>query len=319
MRPLLSYLVAVVALSLVLFQPSIALGQISVLSKRASVFSITQQDSVPQREIFALWDQVRGTTGYLYYISEAGEMEHVYTTDPLTPISSPILLRARAESWYGLSYDGEKENPAALWNSRNSIIFYLPKEDDGIDDGTWVINTLSGLEVRGGYQWRARVVLHSLEGSQLLVSGGNPSIVHIPTLRVINPEIVFPGRYGYDFTDVKERPIYIELTTTKPTITNINFLNFQFSTGIEYAGGPTPAGPTLPSIPPFIQGIDVQKKTPDFNGDGIVNFPDFVEFAKNFGKKQEDEGFDAKFDLNGDGIVNFPDFVEFAQAFGKPV
>ena len=58
-------------------------------------------------------------------------------------------------------------------------------------------------------------------------------------------------------------------------------------------------------------------KTPDFDGSGTVDFPDFVEFARNFNTSEGDPGFDARFDLDGDGKVSFPDFVAFATAFGK--
>ena len=54
----------------------------------------------------------------------------------------------------------------------------------------------------------------------------------------------------------------------------------------------------------------------DFNGDGAVNFQDFLQFVVNYGRKQGAEDFDARFDLSGDGEVNFPDFLEFVQAFG---
>ena len=60
-------------------------------------------------------------------------------------------------------------------------------------------------------------------------------------------------------------------------------------------------------------------RTPDFNADGSVAFADFILFAQMFGKDQDDEVFDGRFDLNDDGSVNFPDFVVFSQAFGQPV
>jgi hypothetical protein len=48
----------------------------------------------------------------------------------------------------------------------------------------------------------------------------------------------------------------------------------------------------------------------DFDGNGKVNFGDFVMFAQAFG------GTDPVFDLDGNGEVSFGDFVMFAQAFG---
>ena len=57
--------------------------------------------------------------------------------------------------------------------------------------------------------------------------------------------------------------------------------------------------------------------TPDFNGDGRVNFPDFLLFAAKFGLRQGDASYDARFDLDGDGTIGFGDFLRFARAFGR--
>ena len=51
----------------------------------------------------------------------------------------------------------------------------------------------------------------------------------------------------------------------------------------------------------------------DFNGSGIVDFPDFLSFAQAFGTN------DATHDLNDNGTVDFPDFLTFVQSFGKSV
>ena len=59
--------------------------------------------------------------------------------------------------------------------------------------------------------------------------------------------------------------------------------------------------------------------TPDFDGDGVVGFQDFIQFAQNFGVKSTDENFDIVFDLNRNGEVDFPDFIAFAAAFGQPL
>lgn len=55
----------------------------------------------------------------------------------------------------------------------------------------------------------------------------------------------------------------------------------------------------------------------DFNGDGSVDFSDFIAFAQNFGRSDGDANYDAKFDLTGDQRVDFSDFIAFAQQFGK--
>ena len=60
-----------------------------------------------------------------------------------------------------------------------------------------------------------------------------------------------------------------------------------------------------------------QESSPvDFNGDGEVNFADFIAFARGFGKTDQDADFDARLDLNNNGEVDFQDFVLFARQFG---
>lgn len=58
---------------------------------------------------------------------------------------------------------------------------------------------------------------------------------------------------------------------------------------------------------------------PDFDGNGTVDFPDFLLFVGKFGARQGDERYGDRFDLDGDGAVMFPDFLIFASNFGKTV
>ena len=55
----------------------------------------------------------------------------------------------------------------------------------------------------------------------------------------------------------------------------------------------------------------------DFDEDGDVGFTDYVLFAQNFGRKEGDTGYDARFDLVANGRIDFQDFVAFATAFGE--
>ena len=59
--------------------------------------------------------------------------------------------------------------------------------------------------------------------------------------------------------------------------------------------------------------------TPDFDGDGTVGVPDFLQFVEQFGLSQSDAGYDARFDLDGDGIIGIGDFLIFVEDFGKTV
>ena len=55
----------------------------------------------------------------------------------------------------------------------------------------------------------------------------------------------------------------------------------------------------------------------DFDGNGLVDFGDFLRFAASFGKMLGDDGYLAAHDLSGNEIIDFPDFLLFASAFGK--
>ena len=59
--------------------------------------------------------------------------------------------------------------------------------------------------------------------------------------------------------------------------------------------------------------------SPDFNGNGVVDIPDFLMFAEHFGLRQGDEGYEARFDLDGDGTIGIGDFLIFVDSFGKKV
>ena len=56
-----------------------------------------------------------------------------------------------------------------------------------------------------------------------------------------------------------------------------------------------------------------------FNDDEVVDFEDFFLFADNFGLREEDAAFDARYDLDGNGQVDFDDFFIFADNFGRAV
>ncbi len=64
--------------------------------------------------------------------------------------------------------------------------------------------------------------------------------------------------------------------------------------------------------------IDVQLlPSPDFDGDGQVNFADFMRFAGKYGTRRGEDGYDPWCDLNGDSQIDFDDFLIFAAAFGS--
>ena len=65
--------------------------------------------------------------------------------------------------------------------------------------------------------------------------------------------------------------------------------------------------------------LTLQVLTPDFNRDGIVNFADFLAFGGQYGARQGDGRYDAKYDLDSDGAIGFGDFLIFGNSYGQDV
>ena len=64
--------------------------------------------------------------------------------------------------------------------------------------------------------------------------------------------------------------------------------------------------------------LDAQEtKSADFDGNGTVDFTDFLTFVQGFGKSADQADFNAKLDLDGNGTIDFSDFLLFVSAFGK--
>ncbi len=81
--------------------------------------------------------------------------------------------------------------------------------------------------------------------------------------------------------------------------------SFSFSIGENTAAGD--------------QAVTSVNVSPDFDGDGIVGFSDFLAFAGQFGSRQGDGRYEAKYDLDSDGAIGFSDFLIFTASFGKEV
>ncbi|MCZ6632112.1 MAG: beta-propeller fold lactonase family protein [bacterium] len=71
---------------------------------------------------------------------------------------------------------------------------------------------------------------------------------------------------------------------------------------------------------PFVTQVSAEHVTrSDFDGNGRVDFSDFVLFASRFGASMSDAAFEVRFDLDGDNRINFGDFLIFAGVFGQSV
>ncbi len=63
--------------------------------------------------------------------------------------------------------------------------------------------------------------------------------------------------------------------------------------------------------------LEVSLPSPDIDGDGNVNFADFLILVSKYGSRRGQERYDARCDLNGDGQIDFADFLIFAADFGS--
>ena len=59
--------------------------------------------------------------------------------------------------------------------------------------------------------------------------------------------------------------------------------------------------------------------SPDFDGSGTVDIPDFLLFVDAFGSKEGQAQYGARYDLDGDGEIGVGDFLIFVDSFGKVV
>ena len=66
-------------------------------------------------------------------------------------------------------------------------------------------------------------------------------------------------------------------------------------------------------------GIPIAGPSPDFNGNGVVDIPDFLLFVDVFGLQTGQEGYETKYDLDGNDVIGIPDFLIFVDNFGKVV
>ena len=74
----------------------------------------------------------------------------------------------------------------------------------------------------------------------------------------------------------------------------------------------------LMSTQPLISQ-DSSDRSPDFNGNGVVDFPDLLLFAVAFGSKDGQENYESKYDLDESGEIDFSDFLIFVESFGQIV
>jgi len=113
------------------------------------------------------------------------------------------------------------------------------------------------------------------------------------------------------FHDIQAHPIFHDVREKQrlsPEVILVGSLDMGLQTGI--------ISNTIHTLSTgIIYQLQTQKILADFNGDGAVNFSDFIIFAIGFGRRQPDVEYNVVLDLNGDGEIGFSDFLLFAAAF----
>ncbi len=104
---------------------------------------------------------------------------------------------------------------------------------------------------------------------------------------------------------------------TGPTQVTLKSASYDTPVTVGTGGAFVVLGGGASVLPPTIPEDPVEAS--DFSGDGKVDFNDFLDFAKNFGRNTADSDFNTRIDLNQDGSVDFNDFLAFARQFGKSV
>ena len=59
--------------------------------------------------------------------------------------------------------------------------------------------------------------------------------------------------------------------------------------------------------------------TPDFDGNGRVNFADFALFVVRYGTRRGEESYNSRYDLTSDGVVDYDDFLIFSQHYDTEI
>ncbi len=210
-------------------------------------------------------------------------------------------------------------NPVGTWKADSTALqIYVAPALLALVDSLSVSGSVSGtLELDEDEMFDADYAI----SSQAWVSVG---FLGIDTLLVIKSENQHEGTYQLDETSLILEPDVPDTMIVPPDTLGYSVDGDTLRLIQEVPLGVYTATLLSFGLPPPLSVVNMLRVeedvsaglTGDFDGNGKVDFDDFVAFATNFGKRSGDAGFDPKYDLNGNGAVDFPDFVDFARQFG---
>ncbi len=191
--------------------------------------------------------------------------------------------------------------------------------EDVPDDGTVTVDLVAteGATGLAGYQFTLLFESANLEFGTFTLSGLFSGALPIPTEGdgLFRGSVAFLGttKTTADSGSIGTVTFTVKDGATLPTRITLSSGQFATSAADQTRLTIGAGGATIQ-----IGGDASGEPTPDFDGDGIVGFGDFIQFAQAFGASVGAANFDSKFDLDGDGNIGFPDFITFAGAFGGP-
>ena len=153
------------------------------------------------------------------------------------------------------------------------------------------------------------------DASQVVYAGFDASDVVLPNAQALPEE-------GTGFVEIGIASLGGQATANSGLVGTVRFrMTAAFSgTAIRLVRAELSRGGQFETVTMDVRvELQFQAVTPDFNGDGVVNFADFLAFAGQFGARQGDGQYEAKYDLDSDGAIGFGDFLLFSSSFGKEV
>lgn len=228
-------------------------------------------------------------------------------------VGAQMMLDAKPEAKGG--------NPVGTWKADSTALqIYVAPALLNFVDSLSVVGSVSGtLELDEDEMFDADYTIssHARVSATFL---GAP--IKIDTVFVVKNQ--HEGAYQLDETSLILEPDVPDTMIVPPDTLGYSVEGDTLRLIQEVPLGTYTATLAMLSIPPPLSVVNMLRVeedvsaglTGDFDGNGKVDFDDFVAFATNFGKRSGDAGFDPKYDLNGNGAVDFPDFVDFARQFG---
>ena len=198
----------------------------------------------------------------------------------------------------------------------------------------WDVETGGSIATFEGHSEGVYSVGFSLDGTTLASGSADGTILLWDVSQYVTPVVYIPdvnlrvvirralGKSGYGPITREDMASLTTLNAGNRNIRQLKGLEFATNlTELNLTGNPLSSLSLNTHIPALQErGVLVTFNKPltsDFNGDGAVNFADFLLFVAQFGFNEDDEGYEARFDLDGDGTIGFGDFLIFANAFGS--